>query len=60
MTRLAKSAGAPNDKGAGVYLHKKVGDKVKEKEPLFTVYAESREKLIFALKEDLKEIVKII
>ena len=60
VTRLAKSAGAPNDKGAGVYLHKKVGDKVKEKEPLFTVYAESREKLIFALKEDLKEIVKII
>lgn len=59
VTRLAKSAGAPNDKGAGIYLHKKLNEEVKEKEPLFTIYAESKEKLVFAMKENLDEVIKI-
>lgn len=45
VSRLAKAAGAPNDKGAGVFLHRKVGEKVKKGGVLFTVYAESQEKL---------------
>lgn len=59
VTKIAKSAGAPNDKGSGIYLHKKVNDSVEEKEKLFTIYAESREKLVFAMKENLKEVTKV-
>ncbi|MBI2148617.1 AMP phosphorylase [Candidatus Woesearchaeota archaeon] len=59
VTRIAKSAGAPNDKGAGVYLHKKVGDKVNTNEQLFTIYAESKDKLTFSMKENLNEVMKI-
>ncbi len=59
ITKLAKSAGAPIDKGAGVYLHKKVKDKVKENDSLITIYAESKDKLRFALKEHLNEIIKV-
>ncbi|MEM2017871.1 MAG: thymidine phosphorylase [Candidatus Pacearchaeota archaeon] len=42
---IAKMAGCPGDKGAGIYLHKKIHDKVKENETLFTIYSESIEKL---------------
>ena len=45
VTRIGKAAGAPNDKGAGIYLHRKVGEVVKKGEVLCTVYAESKEKL---------------
>ncbi len=40
MARLARLAGAPMDKGAGVDLYKKTGDTVEAGEPLYTVYAE--------------------
>jgi len=40
-----KTAGSPRDKGAGVYVHVKLGDKVKKGDPLLTVYAESSVKL---------------
>jgi len=43
--------GAPKDKGAGIHLHKKVGDRVKKNEPLFTIYAERDLKLQRALDE---------
>lgn len=43
---IAKAAGAPEDKGgAGIELHVKVGEKVKEGDPLFTVHAESEARL---------------
>lgn len=42
---VGKTAGAPRDKGAGVYVHVKLGDKVKRGDPLLTVYAESSVKL---------------
>jgi AMP phosphorylase len=45
FANLARFAGAPKDKGAGIVLYKKVGDNVKEKEKLFTVYAEAERKL---------------
>ncbi len=41
ISRIARIAGAPQDKGAGIYLHKHVGDKVKRGEKLFTIYSES-------------------
>ncbi|MBI2651666.1 AMP phosphorylase [Candidatus Woesearchaeota archaeon] len=55
ISKIARIAGAPANKGAGIYLHKHVKDKVKKNETLFTIYSESRQKLIFA-KEAAKEI----
>jgi thymidine phosphorylase len=40
MAHIARSAGAPLDKGAGVDLHKKTGETVKKHEPLYTVFAD--------------------
>lgn len=45
ISKLARLAGAPVTKGAGLYLHKKVGERVQQGEPLYTVYADSGEKL---------------
>ncbi len=45
ITTIARAAGAPFDKGAGVYLHKKVGNRVDKGEPLFTIYSSSSTRL---------------
>ncbi|MCS7130706.1 MAG: AMP phosphorylase [Archaeoglobaceae archaeon] len=45
IVRIARSAGAPKDKGAGVYIHKKRGEVVKAGDPLLTIYAEKDWKL---------------
>ena len=45
ISKIARMAGAPITKGAGLYLHKKVGDKVKKGEILYTAYADSAEKI---------------
>jgi thymidine phosphorylase len=39
MARIARLAGAPMDKGAGVDLLKKLGDPVEQGEPLYRVHA---------------------
>lgn len=39
LNRLARTAGAPIDKGAGIRLFKKTGDPVEQGEPLYRVYA---------------------
>jgi len=39
LNRLARSAGAPIDKGAGIKVFKKVGDGVEKGEPLYRIYA---------------------
>ncbi|MEE9323035.1 MAG: AMP phosphorylase [Candidatus Aenigmarchaeota archaeon] len=41
---IAREAGAPRDKGAGVYFRKKLGDKVKRGETLFEIYSEKSSK----------------
>jgi thymidine phosphorylase len=38
LNRLARTAGAPLDKGAGVRLFKKIGDRVESGEPLYRIY----------------------
>jgi len=48
ISRIARIAGAPHDKGAGLYLYKHVGDKVRKGERLFTIYSESKHELRFA------------
>ena len=45
ITTIARAAGAPEDKGSGMILHVKVGEKVKEGDPLFTIHAESETRL---------------
>ncbi len=48
---------APNDKGAGIYLYKYIGDKAKRGEKLFTIYAESKHELGYA--KDVAKSVKV-
>ncbi len=50
ITQIARAAGSPKDKGAGVLLHKKIGDKVANGEVLFEIYADKVHKLNRALK----------
>ncbi len=50
FSKLAKTAGAPKDKGAGVYLNKVRGEIVKKGEVLYTIYSESDYRLSEAAK----------
>lgn len=45
LNTLAKIAGAPADKYAGLYLSKKTDDRVEKNEPLCTVYSSNRHAL---------------
>jgi len=45
LVEMARSAGSPKDKGAGVVLHKKLNSQVKRGEPLLTIYAKHASKL---------------
>jgi len=45
IAKLARIAGAPKNKGAGMYLHKHLGDKVKVGEALMTVYCDSQDRM---------------
>jgi len=45
LVEVARAAGAPKDKGAGIHLYKKLGDNVVKGEKLFTVHAEKPKKL---------------
>lgn len=49
LARLAKLAGAPHDKSAGVVLHAPLDKRVEKDEPLFTIHAESKGELRYAL-----------
>ena len=49
LVRIARAAGTPKIHGAGLYLHAKVGSRVKEGEPVLTIYAETEGKLSDAI-----------
>ena len=49
VSRIARIAGAPHDKGAGIYLYKHNGDKIKRGEKLFSIYSESEHEFKFAV-----------
>jgi AMP phosphorylase len=59
MAAVAKAAGAPQDKGAGICLHYKLGHPVKRGEKLFTIYSDNAGKLESALKlaEELQPVM---
>jgi thymidine phosphorylase len=48
LAMVAKLAGAPEDKAAGVELHVRLGTLVAQGEPLYTVHAESPGELAYA------------
>lgn len=45
ISSIARLAGAPRNKSAGIYLHVGVGDTVDVGDPLFTIYSASKSKL---------------
>jgi AMP phosphorylase len=50
IAAVAKEAGAPKDQGAGLYIHKKMGDTIKKSEPVYTIYSNNKIKLNSAAK----------
>lgn len=52
-TIIAKILGAPNDKGAGIFLGKKIGEEVDPNEKLYTIYSEN----VYNLKEAKESLV---
>ena len=54
ITLIARAAGAPIDKGAGVAIFVKAGHKVKKGDPLIEIYAERESKLTEAYNLALK------
>jgi AMP phosphorylase len=51
LITLARIAGAPHDRGAGILLHAKKGKLIKAGEPLFTIYADRSWRLQKAIEE---------
>ncbi len=54
MQQIAGLSGAPSNKKAGIMLNKKLNEKVKKGEILYTVYAENKNKLTNALRSARK------
>ncbi len=50
ISLITRAAGAPFDKGAGIYFHVKLGYRVRKGDPLFTIHASTEKKLDDALK----------
>lgn len=50
LARVAKLAGAPDDKAAGVKLHVILGDQIAPGQPLFTIHSEHQGGLDYALR----------
>lgn len=49
LNRLARSAGAPIDKGAGIRLFRKIGDRVEKGQPLYRIHAYDQSELDLAI-----------
>jgi thymidine phosphorylase len=49
LNRLARTAGAPIDKGAGIKLFRKIGDHVEKGQPLYRIYAYDQTELDLAV-----------
>src|SRR5581483_4609643 len=50
LVEIARAAGAPKGKKAGLFLHKKIGEKVKKGESILEIYSEKSTKLGLAEK----------
>jgi thymidine phosphorylase len=49
LNRLARTAGAPIDKGAGIKLFRKLGDRIEKGQPLYRIYAFNQSELDLAI-----------
>lgn len=49
LARIAKLAGAPSAKAAGIDVHMELGQKIEKGQPLYTIHAETRGELAYAL-----------
>jgi AMP phosphorylase len=49
ISKIARIAGAPSDKSAGIFMNIHYNDFVKKKHELFTVYSKSKDKLDYAV-----------
>jgi len=61
ITKIARLAGAPQDKGAGIYLYVHKGQDIKRGDNIFTIFAENKQKIEFAieyLEHNKGEIIK--
>jgi len=47
---LARVAGCPSDKASGLYLHHHVGEELRKKQKILTIYSESKSRLKEAIK----------
>ncbi len=54
LTIIAKMLGAPIDKGAGIYLNKKIGEKFEKEETVYTLFSEK----VYNLDETKKALEK--
>ncbi len=55
ISSLARIAGCPVDKFAGIYFYYKLGNKVKKGEKIYTIYSESKSRLAQAIKYNNSE-----
>lgn len=51
IAKIARIAGAPQDKGAGIYLHKHCKDHAYKDEILYTIYAQNATELKYAIEK---------
>jgi len=62
IAKLAKLSGAPQSKSAGILLNIHLGDRIEENQLLYTIYAESKGELNYAMeyKNNHNDIIAII
>lgn len=60
LVELARMAGAPSEKGAGVIIHKKMGERVKKGEPLITICSGSDWELESAVKDAKRQMPIVV
>ena len=51
IVKLARALGAPQDKGAGIYLEKFIGEDIKKGDLIATLYADTKDRLDLAIKK---------
>ncbi len=60
LVELARMAGAPSDKKAGVIIHRKMGERVKKGEPLITICSSSDWQLENAVKDATRQMPIVV
>ncbi|MFO1151036.1 MAG: thymidine phosphorylase family protein [Alsobacter sp.] len=59
IAKVAKLAGAPEAKAAGVFMHVRLGEVIQRGQPLYTIHAESEGELAYALEYALRNALAV-